>query len=184
VGDEEIRVLSPEDNLALLAIHLLKHGVWRAVWLCDIGAAIESLPREFDWKICLGPNRTRANWIVSAIMLANHLLGAKIEGLPITRNASQPPDWLVDSVLAQWSNPFSANQAPTMHPIPFAQQLRRPSGLLSGLRKRWPNPVIATVSVNGRFNNLPRMPYQLGNCVLRAAEFVTRPIRISSTSRS
>ena len=170
LGDEAIRVLSPEDNLALLAIHLLKHGVWRAVWLCDIGAAIESLPPQFDWKICLGPNRTRASWIVSAIMLANHLLGAKIEGLPITRSTS--PDWLVDSVLAQWSNPFSANQAPTSHPIPFAQQLRRPSGLLSGLRKRWPNPVIATVSVNGRFNNLPRMPYQLANCVLRGLRFI------------
>src|SRR5712691_8232439 len=44
LGHEQIRILSAEDHLALLCIHLLKHGAWRPLWLCDIGAGIESLP--------------------------------------------------------------------------------------------------------------------------------------------
>ncbi|MGH9883499.1 MAG: nucleotidyltransferase family protein, partial [Pyrinomonadaceae bacterium] len=37
LGQENVRILSVEDHLALLSIHLLKHGAWRPVWLCDIG---------------------------------------------------------------------------------------------------------------------------------------------------
>jgi Uncharacterised nucleotidyltransferase len=173
LGHEEIRVMSAEDNLALLAIHLLKHGAYRSVWLCDIGAAIESLPADFDWKVCLGGNRTRANWIVSAILLANELLGARIEGLPITANSKKLPAWLIDSVLEQWANPLMIEEFPYNYPLPFAHYLRNPKGVLAGLRSRWPNPIRATISVNGRFNSLPRVPYQVGNCVLRAVQFVT-----------
>jgi len=32
----QVRVLAAEDHLALLAIHLLKHGAWRPLWLCDV----------------------------------------------------------------------------------------------------------------------------------------------------
>ena len=173
LGDEEIRVMSAEDHLALLAIHLLKHAAYRAVWLCDIGAAIESLPADFDWKVCLSRDQTRANWIVCAILLANELLGARIEGLPITANAKRLPAWLVESVLDQWANPVLMDEVQS-YPPPFAHYLKNPTGVLSGLRKRWPNPIKATISVNGRFNNLPRVPYQVGSCVLRAAQFATR----------
>ncbi len=174
LGEAEIRVMSAEDHLALLAIHFLKHGAWRAIWLCDIGAAVECLPAEFNWDVCLGRNRTRASWIVCAIGLANRLLGAKIDGLPVAHKAMKLPDWLIESVLAQWANPFSVEQAPYSHPIPFAHYMRRPRGVLTGLSKRWPNPIKATVSVNGRFNALPRIPYQLGNCLQRTAKFLFR----------
>ena len=55
---EHVRVLSGEDHLGLLAIHFLKHGAWRPLWLCDIGAAIESLPTSFDWDTCLGRDKS------------------------------------------------------------------------------------------------------------------------------
>jgi hypothetical protein len=174
MGDVDIRVLGVEDHLALLAIHLLKHGAWRAIWLCDIGAAVECLPAEFDWNLCLGRNPTRASWIVSAIGLANRLLGARIDDLPIATEAKKLPAWLIESVLEQWANPFPVAQAPYSHPIPFEYYLKRPKGVLTGLSKRWPNPIKATVSVNGRFNGFPRLPYQVGNCLLRAAQFFSR----------
>ena len=166
LGEEQIRVLGPEDHLALLCIHLLKHGAWRPLWLCDIGVIIESLPAKFDWDTCLGGNSNRANWIICAIGLAKRLLRVDTARLPARLNP-EPPAWLVDNVLRQWQKPFAINQPPMSHPIPMADLLRHPSGLLEGLRQRWPNPIIATISVNGEFNRLPRLPYQMANCLSR-----------------
>jgi len=170
LGAEQIRIMGPEDHLALLAIHLFKHGAWRPLWLCDIGAAIESLPETFDWDVCLGANKTRALWVICAIHLSQELLAADINSLPKPYRLRKLPGWLVSNVLRQWAVPFAINQPPMSHPEPMAHYLKTPRGLLKGLRARWPNPIIATVSVNGEFNGFPRLPYQLGNCALRAAE--------------
>jgi hypothetical protein len=45
---------------------------------------------------------------------------------------------------------------------------------LRGLLVRWPNPVEATVGVGGPFNGVPRLPFQVADCVLRAAQFARR----------
>lgn len=166
LGAEQIRILGLEDQLALSCIHLLKHGAWRPLWLCDVGVAIESLPEKFDWDICLGSNTTRANWIICAIGLARRLLRVDTAALP-ARFSAEPPSWIVANVLKQWAKPFAIYQPPMSHPIPMTDLLRHPSGLLEGLRQRWPNPILATISVNGEFNNLPRLPYQVANCLAR-----------------
>jgi hypothetical protein len=44
----KIRILGAEDHLRLLCLHLLKHGAWRPLWLCDVAAALESRPSSFD----------------------------------------------------------------------------------------------------------------------------------------
>jgi hypothetical protein len=172
LAQDSVRLLSPEDHLSLLAVHLLKHGAWRPLWLCDIGAAVEGLPQSFDWDICLGSVKRRAGWIVSAIGLARYFLDARTDHLPLSIRASELPRWLKDAVYKEWQNPFAGNQPPMRHPMPIAGQLRHPTGLFRALRERWPNPIIATVSVNGQFNSFPRLPYQLSNCVLRAARFL------------
>jgi hypothetical protein len=171
LGQEEIRILGLEDQLALSCIHLLKHGAWRPLWLCDIGVAIESLPESFDWDICLGLSQTRANWIACAIGLARDLLRIDTRKLP-SKLDWELPAWLIDNVLEQWKKPFAINQPPMSHPIPMTDLLRHPSGLLEGLRQRWPNPIIATISVNGEFNNLPRLPYQMANCLSRIGRLI------------
>jgi hypothetical protein len=56
----------------------------------------------------------------------------------------------------------------------MAAYLRRPSGALADLRSRWPNPIAATVHMNGAFNELPRLPFQLGECAARTARFLSR----------
>jgi hypothetical protein len=172
LGAEQIRMLGLEDQLALSCIHLLKHGAWRPLWLCDVGVIIESLPATFDWDICLGRSNTRAKWITCAIGLAKRLLRADTTGLPAKLN-TQLPAWLINNVLKQWEKPFAINQPPMSHPIPMADLLRHPSGLLEGLRQRWPNPILATISVNGEFNNLPRLPYQIANCLSRVGRLLT-----------
>lgn len=172
IGQEKARVLGDEDHLALLCIHLLKHGAWRPLWLCDVAAAMESPPTGFDWELCLGNDKTRADWIKSAFGLAHRLLGARTDKLPVHMHTLAVPGWLETIVLQQWSNPYAAYQPPMNHPVPMADLWRRPSGLIDGLRQRWPNPIIATISVHGQLNELPRLPYQVANCIARAVRFV------------
>jgi hypothetical protein len=172
LGDEAVSVVSAEDHLALLSVHLLKHGAWRPLWLCDVGAAIESLPSDFDWDTCLGHNKKRAEWIACAIRLAQRLLRAESPDLPPSIKNLKLPEWLVHNVLQQWETPFAVNQPPMRHPLSMANQFRHPSGVWKAFRDRWPNPIIATISVNGKLDRTPRLPYQLANCVSRLAQFL------------
>ncbi len=166
LGAEQIRILGLEDQLALSCIHLLKHGGWRPLWLCDVAVIIEALPETFNWDTCLGADKTRARWIMCAIGLAKDLLAADLAKVPSCVN-TQVPNWLRENVLRQWAKPFARNQPPMSHPIPMADLLKHPARLPEGLLQRWPNPILATISVNGDFNNFPRLPYQLANCVSR-----------------
>ncbi|MGH9970253.1 MAG: nucleotidyltransferase family protein [Pyrinomonadaceae bacterium] len=183
LGNEQIQILCPEDHLALLALHLLKHGAWRPLWLCDISAAIESLPAEFDWNMCLGTNQTRANWIICALGLTNRLLGASIDSLPLASEARRLPPWLVANVRKHWANLFPGDHLPIKAPPLMVTNLRSPRNLLRGLRERWPDPITATYNLNGQFNRLPRPPYQLAEFASRAAQFLWRLPGTAQTER-
>src|ERR1051325_8237678 len=172
IGDEPVRVLGDEDHLALLCIHFLKHGAWRPLWLCDVAAAIESAPSSFDWQLCLGTDRTRASWIKTTFSLAQKLLGASLDRLPSELRAVPVPQWLVDTIHKQWSHPFAAYQAPMNHPVPVSEIWRKPGSWPDGLRQGWPNPILATISVHGKLNNVPRLPYQIANCVSRVVRLI------------
>lgn len=174
LNDSEVRVLSYEDQLALLSIHLLKHGAWRPLWLCDVSAAVESLTPDFAWEICLGTNPRRARWITAAIGLAHRLLHADLSAVPMASEANDIPTWLYESVLKQWATPFAINQPPMSHPTPMGNYLKRPLGIVTALRERWPNPILATISINGQFNDFPRLPYQVGNCAVRLGQFLVQ----------
>lgn len=180
-GAEEIRVLCEEDHFALLAAHLLKHGAWRPLWLCDLGLLLESMPETFDWELCLGRNRRLSNWILSAIGLAQALVDAQISNEEIAARSRQIPDWLVPAVLKQWEKPFreSHESLPVM-----AGYLRRPVSFIREVPNRWPNPIVATVNVRGKFNNYPRFAYQLCEMAARTAKFFWRLPRRSALWQS
>ena len=169
LDDVAVRVLSAEDHLRVLCFHLLRHGVERSIGLCDIAVALESRPRDFAWHVCLGENRTRANWIACTIGLARQLLGAETGDTPLAVRAERPPPWLVKCVLKAWGRPFSAH---------FTQQnsmgfyLHHPRGLVQALAARWPTPIVGTVGAGGAFNKLPRFPYQLGYLLIRSGRFL------------
>lgn len=180
-GGEQVRVLSPEDHFALLAVHLLKHGAWRPLWLCDLGMLLESMSNDFNWDRCLGKEQRRANWILATVGLAQELLGASIKDEKIARQAREVPGWLVQTVLKEWETPFAKAQAPQRHHAPISFYLRRPGGLLKDLARRWPNPIIATISVNGTFGRRRRLRYEIGNWALRAGLLLARTFRAGRT---
>lgn len=174
LDDVDVRVLSPEDHLRVLCVHLLHHNAFRPLWLCDIAAAVENRASDFDWDRCLGRNRRRADWVACAIGLAHVLLGADVTNTPVARRAERLPRWLVANVLKQWETPYSMSQPPVTHRAPMAKYLRDPRGLLKDLRRRWPNPIEATLYVGGPFNELPRWPFQVGECIGRTAKLIAR----------
>ena len=173
LGATAVRVLGAEDHFGLLCLHLLRHGAWRPVWLCDVGAALEARPLGFDWALCLGASPRRARWIACAVGLARTLLGARLDDVPVVEDAARLPRWLTESVLRQWDAPYVTRQHPQKYRAPMSDCLRCPARLPGALRERWPDPVTATISVRGPFNALPRWPFQLANCFSRAAQFLT-----------
>lgn len=169
LGDTGVRVPGPEDHLRIIAVHMLREGAWRPMWLCDVAAAVESRPANFDWHACAGPGRQTANWIDCALKLARELLGAEISGTPAAEDAQPLPPWLTGTVLKEWAAPLPSMKL--RHATPMARHLHSPGTLVSGFRHRWPNPIEGTVVSRGSFNDLPRFPFQLTAYVMRGAQF-------------
>jgi hypothetical protein len=173
----EVRVLGAEDHLRILCFHLLKHGAWRPLWLCDVSAALESRPPRFDWDRCLGGNKRRANWVLCALGLAHQLLDARLGDAPVKAGASGLPGWLIPSVLDQWNAPYPPDLG-----APIREYVWEPVKLFKAIRKRWPNPIQATVAADGRLNGVPRLPFQIGNCIVRAARLLPELVGFSQRS--
>jgi hypothetical protein len=122
-----VRILSGEDHLRILCMHLLRSGARRPAWFCDVAMLVEEvssyklqvsssaaghkpetsnlkLETRFDWEICLGRNPVHAKWVGVAIKLAHELLDADIsETLFAQESEERLPRWLVPAVLKQWS---------------------------------------------------------------------------------
>jgi len=166
IGGTRVLAFGPEDHLRLLALHLLKHGAWRPLWLCDIAVAVETRAAGFDWEY-LGsgdPRRTRQTACV--LGLARDLLGASLDDVPSPWKAALPR-WLAPAVLEEWGRAREAHGR--REPISPSLLLR--ANALDALRLRWPNAIEATVGVGGPFNDLPRLPFQVGDGLRRAWRF-------------
>jgi hypothetical protein len=163
LGGTSIRVPGAEDHLRLVAIHLLSHGAWRPIWLCDVAAMLEDLPQEFDWGRCLGDEPRIARWISSAIELAHRLLGACVDRVPSNSRIQRLPKWFTRTVLNEWQTPVAARYGGTSLAFALAhpQRLVDPRKLVVELKTRWPNGIQATIETGGRFNDVTRLPYQV-----------------------
>lgn len=174
LGNEQIRVLAQEDQLALLCVHLLKHGAWRPLWLCDIAVAIESLPESFDWDMFLGNQRRTKAWIAASIGLAQNLLGTRTAHLPLDPTLMAVPAWLVRSVLEHWSDLVPGDRLP-MRPAPLmAGNMSSLKSIVTGAIARWPDPITATFNLDGEFNRFPRLPYQFADFILLSTRYLFR----------
>ncbi len=173
LGEVEVRIPGPEDHLRLLCLHMFRHGAWRPLWLCDIAAALERLPGDFDWEHCLSGDPRSSDWVACAIGLAHQLLGARVDGALVAWRTRHLPRWLLPAVLRQWGAAEHYMISPSM-----AFCLRHPAGALRALGLRWPNPILATVGVRGPFNELPRLPFQLAECLSRTTRFIVQLPRL------
>lgn len=164
----EVRVPCAEDHLRILCFHFLREGAWRPLWLCDIAAALEKRPADFDWEMFLGKSPRRRDWYACAIVLAHRLLGANTDGVPATILMKRLPGWFVPTVLREWERPLMRRR----YRSPMRLARHAPVEALKNLRYHWPNAIEGTIGLKGPFNELPRLPFQAGNCILRTADFL------------
>jgi hypothetical protein len=176
IGGLEVRIPGPEDHLRLLCVHLLRHGAWRPLWLCDIAVALETRPADFDWSRCMGASRRVADWVACTIGLAHQLLGARVDDTPVAARARHLPSWFVPHVLKHWSAPYPSLYPPRSYMGALATHIRhrRLKSALQALRSRWADPIAATIAMRGPLNELPRLPFQIGDYALRIARFFAR----------
>jgi hypothetical protein len=137
LGSAQVRILGPEDHLRLIALHLIRHGAWRPLWLCDVAAALEARPPDFDWDYCLSGRRRLSAWVLAAIGLACRLLDARLDHPPLEARANDLPGWLVHTVLWRWGAGRTRK--------PIAYYLRHPVEGVEELLYDGLNPIKATL---------------------------------------
>lgn len=174
IGGARVNILCAEDHLRVLCVHWLNDGGADKERLYDIYYAVKNRPAAFDWTRCLdAAGARRRKWIVCAIGLAEKYLGLDIEDTPVAVEAKNLPAWLVKTVEREWKNKVRLK--------PLHQCLRNGKELLEQIQLRVPpNPVQATVEVEGDFNGRTRIPHQVGSILLRLKPSLKR---ISRTMR-
>jgi len=171
LDEVEVRVLCAEDDLRFLCLHLLRHGAIRPLWLCDIAVLLETRPDNFDWDLCLGHSPQQADWVACAVGLAHELLGVDVKATPVASRARNLPSWLVPAVLKEWGTPF---QSLGQIAVRLRNPVRRLRELIRELPHHWPNPIEATMTLKGPFNELPRLPFQVGHVFSRTAALMSQ----------
>jgi hypothetical protein len=173
LGTTQVRILGAEDQLRHLCLHLMRHGAWRPLWLCDVAAALEALPGDFDWDHCLRGAGWLRDWITCTASLAARLLGAT-RTVPGASRQHGVPLWVTSTVLDLWSKgAFSTDIIYT----PWKGRLRTWRGLSAAVATRWPNPIWAAYKLRiGPYHPFPPRAVQAAAFAHRAARYlVHRP---------
>jgi hypothetical protein len=151
-----IRVLRPEDHLRVLCVHWLTDGGANRERLWDIFYAVANRPPDFDWERCIGiVPENRRKWIISVIGITHRYFGLEVDDLPFQIEAKDIPSWMTKCIESEWASGVWLE--------PVVSHLRSPSSLLQQIRRRIPpNPIRATVEMEGRINARTRVLYQIG----------------------
>ena len=167
-GQTEVRVLCREDHLRVLCVHWLIDGGAKKEKLEDIYYAVENRPAEFDWNRCLNVvSKTRRRWIVCTIALAVKYLGLDLKDTPLADETVEIPKWLIKALEKEWRSDVPL--------LPIHYYLTNRKELWRQIKKRIPpNPIQATIDMEGEFDNRPRMFYQAGDVFFRLKPSVKR----------
>lgn len=170
LGETGMDCLAPEDELQLLCIHFVRHRGIRPLWLCDIAAALDARPANFDWARCLSePPFT--SWIGCVFLLAERLVGANLENTPFAGRDNVLPNWFVSNVLAQWGQP--PKEDIVVHES-ILRLWRSPSRWQEAWRARVPDRLDAVQLYFGGLDEPFLMRYQLRFLAERFTGFARR----------
>lgn len=169
LGGTTVRILGPEDQLRLSALHFLRHSGWRPLWLCDLAVMVENATADFDWDYCLRGSTCEREWLVGTLLLAERLLAAHLDRLPARCRSGGLPAWLERTVLKYWGQAYWGSFS-----RPMLTYVGAPTGLLQALAYRWADPISVTLRWRLPLNQMPRLPWQIGDYVCRAAGSLTR----------
>ncbi len=174
LGQTAVRIPSPEDHFRLLCLHMLRHGAWRPLWLCDIAVSLDQRGSQFDWDQCLSGDQRLSEWVLAAVGLACRLLDAVIIPDALRSRAHAMARRLVGTVLRQWGS-RRRGDSHSRDDRRFVDSIVRPSRLCVALRMRWPNPIEAAMRCRGRpQSGIPWWLYQSAAFMQRAARLALR----------
>lgn len=166
-----IHVPCREDHLRMLCVHWLTDGGERKDRLWDIYWAVKSRPREFDWEKCLDVvSKRRRDWVICTIGLAHRYLDLPIDDLPFSEEAKNLPQWFPKAIEKRWKKGVAH--------LPIHRLLTQPKALFQQLKKRFPpNPVMATITMEGDIRARTRFRYQIGHILKQSAPSLRRIVR-------
>ncbi|MEP6789476.1 MAG: nucleotidyltransferase family protein [Acidobacteriota bacterium] len=171
VGSNDIRVLRAEDHLRVLCVHWLTDGGSNKDRLWDIFYILDNRHEDFDWKRFLDTvSIRRRRWLICTVGLAGRFLGLDLWGTPLENAARGLPPWLVKMVEKEWSSDVPLR--------PLSTCLHDPVQLVKQIKKRLPpNPIQATLDMEGSFDAKTRMFYQIASIFKRARSVsrISRP---------
>jgi len=160
LDDGPIRILRPEDHLRVLCVHWLTDGASQKERLWDICYAVANRPPGFDWHRALDtvkPHRRR--WIACTIGLAHRYLGLDLSDTPLADEAAHLPPWLIKAVEREWASETKF--------VPLEEAVHK-GGLLRQMPRRLrPDPIWATIQMNGSFDARTRFFYQFASFFAR-----------------
>ena len=168
IEENSIRVLRPEDHLRVLCTHWLNDGGANKERLWDIYYAVKNRPYDFDWERCLNiVGKKRRKWIICTLGLAHKYLGLDLTDTPIAKESTEIPKWIINTVEHEWESKIK------LKPLEICLQNKKE--LFEQIKKRFPpNPIQATVELEGEFDNTPRIFYQVGDIFYRIPSSLRR----------
>lgn len=172
LGDTAIRVLRREDHLRVICVHWLTDGGANKEKLWDIFYALQNRPADFDWERFLSSvGERRRKWFVCAVGLAQKYLGLNLKDTPLENAADELPDWLIETVEKEWRSEIRLR--------PLQRNLNDRRKFWQQVKKRFPpNPIQATVEMEGSFDDKPRIFYQIGSVLIRFPPSVKRIAKV------
>ncbi len=105
LGEVPVRILRPEILARVVAIHFLRHGGQRPLWMCDRAMLWEKGAADWDMELFLGDDRVLRSWVMCAVQLAHEFVGADLKAGKAAGISGTPPDWATKEVAHQWLNP-------------------------------------------------------------------------------
>lgn len=168
IGGAPVKIPCAEDHLRILCVHWLGDGGANRERLWDIYYAVENRPARFDWTRCLdAAGEKRRKWIVCTIALTEKYLGLDLSGTPLAAETKRLPAWLIETVEREWRRGVRLK--------PLQNCLRNRAELLEQIKLRIPpNPIQATVDVEGAFDDRFRLPHQMGSILKRIIPSISR----------
>jgi hypothetical protein len=158
INGHEIRVVSAEDHLRIMAAHWLNDGGTNKLKLWDIYYAVCNRPATFNWDKCLNVvSPIRRKWVLTTIELAHRYLELQIDDLPFSEEITNPkyiPDWIIKTLNHEWTT--------NVHLAPLISSLSSPKVFFQQVRKRMPpNPITSAIETETSFDDYWRFPSQI-----------------------